>query len=431
MLSSDRKGHEFLIYDKDFNTFVHLDGDTQIEHLSKILIRTKSDGGHTKTGHTNNHHTPNNLAKTPSQSLKGDRNQSESIVISINPNDLASQSNSQTNLLIGQSNSQMSSQMVSQMSQRNNQMHGQFDSFSPVKSSSQNSLRTNKSNSINTPAAGSNVPTSNLLNNSGFVPVSSSPMIAGNLTVSSSAYGSTENYDEVSNVQNYEDGQDVDVEWPEDDAAVLLECCQPYAQNFALYNISIDPIFLDEQDDNELWEQISAKVRRGTKKSYSKGQCKSKFLELRTKYINVKAYSGLEGSYFCQVKYFTHLKQLIDGLKPSIDQLNGQLKTRNLQRSKLIGSKDKNSYLSLIQQVKAFARQFNDGAVSKNSVWNEIANNLNNEGYRVTGKSCQGLFHRLRYSYLHLLKTISTEDEGQERWPYFHAFSVGFSIIKL
>lgn len=416
---------------------MHLDGDTQIEHLSRILIRPKATDGaaavaaataaahKTASSHpvphpsnhpahypghpNNNHHT---TAKTRSQSLKGDtRSQSESIVISINPNDLSNQStSSQTSQLMGQLNSQMNQRTNSSATNKNDSI-------------SNNGNNNNNCNQI--PASNSCSVGSSLTNNSGFVPAVS--LVAG------SAYNSEPNNsfdEEVSNGQANYDGQadysEIEVEWPEDDTAALLECCQQFTQNLAFYNISIDLAYLEQQDE-ELWEQIAVKVRRCTDKSYNKAQCKSKFLELRTKYINVKAISGLENSYFCQQRYYNNLKQLVDGLKPSIDllQLNGQLKTRNMQRGKILGPNDKNSYLYLIQQVKTYARQFNENAVSKNTVWQEIATNLNEEGFKFTAKSCQALFHRLRYSYLHLLKTVATDEEGQERWPYFHAFSVG------
>lgn len=430
------------IFDRDFNTYVHMDSDTQIEHLSRVLIRPKTADGHHKDGHQKSavHH------KTPHQSTRSERNQSESIVVSVNPSDLNNQQSnsssiSQINQLIGQLGAQVGSQTVNQSTsqlnnptssqtssqtnshlinqlnsqtnghQRNSQM--QFDLFNlPKSQSSSLTLKSDPIASLNSLAAGSVASTSNLMTNaSAYLQADQSETFE----------------DEASNGQSFENGGNIDIEWPEDDVAALIECCQQFAQNFTYYNVSIDLVYLDQQTDDELWEQIAAKVRRCTSKSYKKAQCRSKFLELRTKYINVKAYTGLENSYFCQQKYFHNLEQLIDGVKPSVDllQLNGQLKARHREHGKN-GFKDKNSYLSLIAQVKAFARQFNENIVSKNSIWKEIANNLNQEGFRFTGKSCQGLFHRLRYSYLHLLKTIASEEEGQEKWPYFQAFSVGF-----
>lgn len=47
---------------------------------------------------------------------------------------------------------------------------------------------------------------------------------------------------------------------------------------------------------------------------------------------------------------------------------------------------------------------------------------MEESGYDLKAKNCQGLFHRLRYHYLHLLKTIGDEEAAQQRWPYFNLF---------
>ena len=214
--------------------------------------------------------------------------------------------------------------------------------------------------------------------------------------------------------------------WSENDVSIMLECCRQFNQessSFAYYNVNVDLTYL-EYDDMQLWQQIARLVKAKTSKSFNDNQCKTKFFQLRTTYINIKAYSPIESTYFGQLKYYANLKHLIDGLKPCDDliQLNNQSKLRAKERGKdRFKDKNINTNLALLQQIKAYSRQFNENSVPKQQIWMEIANHLNNQGYNFSGKSCQGLFHRLRYTYLHLLKTIANEMEGN-RWPYFAHF---------
>lgn len=328
---------------------MHLDDDLLIDDLSRIMIRPKStENGFLNSKLSNN----NNTGSKPNY----EEDSNESIVVSVNPNDL----NNQLNVSKNESNNK-DDKSIQLFNNNNNQNQNVINNGLMNNDLINNDLMNN--DLINNDLMNNNLMNSNLMNN--------------NLTNSFS-----NNLDDYNNDSNqlsddliFDDKRNenavIDVEWSDDDIAILLECCKQFIQEFTYYNISVDLAYIDPNDD-ELWQRIAQKVQKYTSKSYNRPQCKSKFIKLRTTYMNIIAYSAPENTYFGNLKYFQSLKQLIDGLKPSIDllQLNGQLKARNKDRYKE-QKKDKSvssSYLALIQQVKAYSRQFSGKVVFNNKL---------------------------------------------------------------
>lgn len=331
---------------------MHLDDEIEIDNLSKILIRPKSNQSDNFSNLNyklaSTHST--NLNKTNLNTDDDNSQTNESIVISVNPNDLNSS---------------------------NNQTISNFEG-SNLDTNSNTNLDTYTDNQNNSNNKNSNQQTSNsvqLLNK-----------IDGDLNEASNFLNDEHHENEQLNGLKDEE----QFEWTDNQIYDLMQCCKDYPQEFAYYNKEVDLSLLN-LDDSKLWEQIASKFKALTNKSLSPQQCRSKFIKIRTTYLNIVAYSPVEQTYFGQLVYFNALNQLINGIKPSPDIL--KLKSRLKERIKERNSRDKNissSHLALIQQVKAYSKQFS-GEKAKTYIWKEISDNLNAQGFTFTGKSCQGI----------------------------------------
>ena len=62
-------------------------------------------------------------------------------------------------------------------------------------------------------------------------------------------------------------------------------------------------------------------------------------------------------------------------------------------------------YVSLLNLVKKYMKYFE--SEKKNQIWAKIEKEMNSAGFKWNANALRGLFHRLRYTYLNILRYFS------------------------
>lgn len=163
--------------------------------------------------------------------------------------------------------------------------------------------------------------------------------------------------------------------------------------------------------------------------------CRNHFSRLRLTYTNVLCYPGLRDE--TRWPYFELMKEII-GEKP--EEIQSKVKTRAqslshktkngkstavrgqtaANQNRGTGGKPnsggvmKNSanqevselYVALLNLVKKYMKYFE--TEKKNHIWTRIETELKSAGYKWNATALRGLFYRLRYTYIRILRFVST-----------------------
>lgn len=210
---------------------------------------------------------------------------------------------------------------------------------------------------------------------------------------------------------NYEAlNESMNITWSQDAVLSLIESCSKFADEIASKRVYKVP--------KESWEKVSQDLKeKGF--DYGPNDCQCKFARLRSTYINILCYPNI--SDHAKWPYYEPIRLLIGTQPIEIRQKEMKFVAKVDKVTKQPKEvKTSEVHVAMIQLVRKYIKDFKNMKKPKSETWARISQELNQAGFDCTTKTIQGAFHRMRYTFLHLLTTVPNEDDAQAKWPYFY-----------